>query len=280
MNHNAPHKTMISVAPNGGRLKKADHSQIPITLDEIVYCAAECQEAGASMIHVHIRDENGNHLLDAQGYTDVINSIHQALSDKLLVQITTESIGKYTPEQQITLVKQVRPQSASMALRELLPNKNSENEFSKFMLWLKAENILPQIILYSLEEARLLKDLIKRGVMPYNDIPVLFVLGRYTIDNKSSPIDLLAFANENHSIFGHWTICAFGKQESACAMTACLLDGHARVGFENNYYMPDGSIAKNNAQLVRLLSDQLSNLGLQTSNAHELAESWQQILDR
>ena len=58
----------IAVAPNGGRKTKADHPALPLTPAELAATAAECLEAGAAMIHVHVRDANGRHLLDADAY--------------------------------------------------------------------------------------------------------------------------------------------------------------------------------------------------------------------
>ena len=63
-----PHPVAIAVAPNGGRRVKVDHPAIPLTAKELAETAAECLEAGAAMIHVHVRDAGGGHLLDADAY--------------------------------------------------------------------------------------------------------------------------------------------------------------------------------------------------------------------
>ena len=55
----------ITVAPNGGRRSKADHPALPLTVPELVRTAAECLAAGAAMLHLHIRDAQGGHLLDS-----------------------------------------------------------------------------------------------------------------------------------------------------------------------------------------------------------------------
>ena len=72
---------------------------------------------------------------------------------------------------------------------------------------------------------------------------VLFVLGRYAAEQTSSPSDLLAFLNADDGAYP-WAMCAFGRLEHACVMAAAASGGHVRVGFENNLYLPDGSLAQ------------------------------------
>ena len=67
MSHNDV--VMIAVAPNGARKTQQDHPQLPISPKEIAHTAAACLDAGACMLHLHVRDENLGHSLDAQRYT-------------------------------------------------------------------------------------------------------------------------------------------------------------------------------------------------------------------
>lgn len=92
-----PHRVAIAVAPNGGRRTKADHPNIPLTPAELARTAAECLEVGASMIHIHVRRPDGRHLLDVDAYRQAIDTIRAEVGDKLVIQITTEALGIYTP---------------------------------------------------------------------------------------------------------------------------------------------------------------------------------------
>ena len=116
------HRVIIAVAPNGGTRTKTDHPGIPLTAAELAITAAECLEAGAAMIHAHVRSADGTHLLDAAAYGDAISAIRSAVSDRIVIQITTESLGRYKPAEQIAVLKAVRPEAASLALRELAPD--------------------------------------------------------------------------------------------------------------------------------------------------------------
>src|SRR5215467_5824953 len=94
-------RVAIAVAPNGGRRTKADHPALPITPDELADVAAASLEAGAAMIHVHVRDRDGCHLLDAEAYRAVIAAIRASVGDRLVLQITSEALGIYQPEEQM-----------------------------------------------------------------------------------------------------------------------------------------------------------------------------------
>jgi uncharacterized protein (DUF849 family) len=98
---------------------------------------------------------------------------------------------------------------------------------------------------------------------------VLFVLGRYSAGQTSSPSDLLPFlAAYDHA--HPWAMCAFGRHEHACAAAAAALGGHARVGFENNLYLRDGSVAGDNAALVRQVAEVAGALGRRMATADQV----------
>jgi 3-keto-5-aminohexanoate cleavage enzyme len=259
-------RVAITVAPNGGRRTKADHPAIPLTAAELGRTAAECLEAGASMIHTHVRKLDGTHVLDVQAYRDAIAAIRSEVGDRMVVQITTESLGIYKPAEQ----KAVRPEAASLALRELAPNQAAEPDFFEALGWMKRENVMPQIILYDPSEVIRLAGMIERGNLPWRDIPVLYALGRYTASLTSRPRDLLPFIASDMPRFATWSVCAFGHHEAACATAAASLGGHVRVGFENNLALPNGDQAPSNAGLVRTIADVLRMLGMFHYDAAEI----------
>jgi uncharacterized protein (DUF849 family) len=80
----------LAVAPNGGRRGKSDHPALPITPAEVARTAAQCAEAGAAMIHLHVRDRYGRHVLDADAYRAATDAIHREAGSEIVVQITSE----------------------------------------------------------------------------------------------------------------------------------------------------------------------------------------------
>lgn len=259
----------ITVAPNGGRRTKIDHPAIPLTADELARTAAECLDAGAAMIHVHVRRPDGRHLLDADAYREAITAIRSEVGQRMVIQITSEALGIYAPAEQIAVVKAVRPEAVSLALRELVPDAGAESAFAEFLLWAKQADVQPQIILYDPAEAVQLSGMIERSIVPWQQIPVLYVLGRYTVSQTSQPDDLLPFLASAAPDFDNWSVCAFGRHEAACVTAGALLGGHIRVGFENNLSLPDGEQAPSNAALVSVVASSIRQLGLTPCTADE-----------
>jgi 3-keto-5-aminohexanoate cleavage enzyme len=265
-------RVVLTVAPTGGRKTKADHPALPLSTDELARTAAECLERGASMIHLHVRDAEGQHSLDPEAYRATIGHICQEVGDRLVLQITSESIGRYSPAEQRAVVLKTNPEAVSLALRELAPEAPDERDFCVFLGKLKQMRVWPQIILYTPAEAERLGAMVKQGLVPFEKLSVLYVLGRYSITRTASARDLLPFIAPDMPRFHSWSVCAFGRRETACVTAAALLGGHARVGFENNLNLPDGARAASNADLVGAAARALEAVGLQTQTADALRE--------
>ncbi len=240
---------ILTVAPNGARKTQADHPALPMTPAEIASCAAACVEAGAAMIHLHVRDKDGRHTLDAETYRAAMAAIERAIGNRIVVQITSEAVGMYRAEQQIAMVRELRPEAVSLAVREIVPDQAHEAPAAVFFAWMRKESVLPQFIVYSDADLARFDDLVARGVVPPGRHFMLFVLGRYTQGQRSQPTDLLPFFTANRAQ-RPWAVCAFGPREAACAAAATAFGGHVRVGFENNLYLADGSTAPDNAALI------------------------------
>lgn len=238
---------LISVAPNGARRNKADHPAIPLTLSEIIADARACHAAGAAMLHLHVRDDQGRHSLDAGLYREALGELARQLPG-LLVQITTESGDRYSPYAQFDCLKAVHPEFASVSVREI----SREPEVAARLYHHAAEaGIAIQHILYDPEDLALLHEWMRDGlVSPDEARSLLLVLGRYATAQAGDPRDLLPFLSTLPST-AIWSVCAFGQREAACAAVAMAFGGHVRVGFENNLHLPDGRRAGSNADLVR-----------------------------
>ncbi len=262
---------VIANAPNGATRTKADHPALPMTAAELARNAAEIVEAGAALIHIHVRDAEGRHLLDADAYREATAAIRREVGDRLVVQATSEAAGRYTAPEQIAVVRALRPEAVSLALREIIPDDAHEAAAADFFGWLRRERIMVQIILYSAEEAVRYQALKARGLLGEGEDFPLFVLGRYTSGQVSTPADLVPFlaAGTPPRL---WAMCAFGPKENACATVAAGLGGHVRVGFENNLFAPDGTRAENNRAQVRRAADGARLLNRPLATADTLRE--------
>jgi hypothetical protein len=170
---------MLMVAPNGGRHGREWHAAIPLAAAELAADAVACAAAGASALHCHVRDAEGRHSLDVGLYHEWLAAVRRAAGDRLLLQVTTEAVGIYRPEAQMACVRALRPEAVSLALRELLPEGADPAPFRDFLLWLVAERISPQFILYDPDDVARLERLRQGGTIPQRAPLALFVLGRY-----------------------------------------------------------------------------------------------------
>lgn len=246
---------LIMVAPTGARRTKADHPNLPVTIPEIIESARHCHAAGAQLLHAHVRDETGKHTLDAGLYSELLAEMATQVPT-MQVQITTEAVGIYSPVEQRSVVETVRPKLVSIALREMMAEEDTKT-LRQFYHRQSEAGVAIQHILYAAEDLARLAREIAQGTIPGKNLSLLFVLGRYTKNQQSTPDDLLAFLTEMaqspHTKNAEFMICAFGQAEISCLLFAAEKGGNCRIGFENNILDEDGTLARSNANRVEQL---------------------------
>ena len=245
---------VVMCAPNGARKTKDDHPALPIEPAELADCAAGILAGGASIIHLHVRDAGGAHSLDTERYREAIAAVRERVGDALVIQVTTEACGIYTPDQQMAMVRELRPEAVSVALREICPDDASESAATDFYAWMNDARVMAQHIVYAPEDLQRFAALRDRGVIPDPSPFVLFVLGRYSESLTGDVAELDAFIDATPPDVT-WAVCCFGRTEHEAAVAAAQAGGHARVGFENNLWLPDGQVAGDNTALVEVAAE-------------------------
>ena len=247
----AEDRVIIMSAPNGARRGHADHPALPMTAEESARDAIALRDAGVSILHLHVRDDDGNHSLDVEHYRQAIAAVEKSVGDELLIQATTEAVGQYTSDQQIALVRELKPDAVSLALREICPAESNENVAAEFFAWMRSENIWPQYILYTVEDVVRFDDMRQRGIFAEDAPFVMFVLGEYANSVAGTVEDLNKLLAATDPAAYPWAVCCFGRHENEVMLAATAQGGHVRLGFENNLHLPDGEIAPDNAALIR-----------------------------
>ncbi len=256
----------IGVAPNGARRMPTDHEALPITPTQLALCARQCVEAGATWFHVHVRDDQGAHSLDPGRYREAFAAIHEAVGEALVLQMTTEAVGRYTPAQQMAAVRALQPQAVSLAVRELFADEAGLADALAFWHELREAGTAMQFIVYDTDDLRRLVALHQRPGGFQGCPEVLMVLGSYASRKAGHPRDLLPLLGQLPASW-RWSACAFGASELACLVACASLGGGVRVGFENNVWRPDGQPAQDNAELVRQVAGTLDALGIPRASA-------------
>ena len=262
---------IVTVAPNGAYKQPADHLAVPITPGTLATTAKACLDAGAAMLHMHIRDAQGRHSLDVEGYREAQRVVRQAVGDAMVIQITSEAAGVYQAPAQIAMVEALQPEAVSIGLREIDKPEIGEAGLQRFFSDLAQRRTMVQVILYDVADLRRWQALRASGVVPDAPWFLLFVLGRYSAGQTSSPRDLLPFLAA-HEGPEPWAVCAFGVAENTCITAATLIGGHARVGFENNLLCKDGSVAPDNTALVRQAVEVAAALGRPLATAADIRQ--------
>ena len=240
------HPTLIAVAPNGARKNKDSHPNIPLTAEEIGLEAKSCMEAGAGMIHLHVRTNQGGHSLSVDYYHEAIQQINLQTKHGIFIQATTEAVGIYSPEEQFEMAHTLLPPSISISLREIedLDETVINDNFNR----LRSNNVSPQVILYNSNDVQKYQHYLNEKILPGSAYPILLVLGKHHAQGSFELADIKEGKLEIPA--SSIMVCAFGEEEYLAGQIAIDHNWHTRIGFENNEYLKDGRTAKNNAELV------------------------------
>ncbi len=252
--------TYLMVAPNGARKTKTDHPLLPVTSPELVQTALACWQAGAQGLHAHIRNADQSHLLDAGRYRELL-ALLKEIVPALEIQVTTEAAGIYQAAEQRQLVLDLRPDWISLSVREMAQEPDL-TVVQDFYAELSQCQICIQHILYDVDDLRRFFGWIAQGVVPRQaSLSILWVLGRYSTSGNSDSAEMNQVATALQAlgtdIPEQVMVCAFGLGQIPCLVEAAKCGWDCRVGFENGWWKQDGSIAKDNADLLQDLCDQL-----------------------
>lgn len=239
----------IMLAPNGARLTKADHPALPMTPAEILETTQSCRAEGVDGLHLHLRDAEGKHLLDADAYADALDLFRTEMPC-FPVQITTEAVGMYDPAHQRHVALNSGADMVSASVRELC--RDDHDVTRAFYNDCHQRGIAVQHILYDVEDAALLTRVLDETLLTAPDLQLIFVLGRYAVGQKSDPKELDPFLGwlKATGLSPDWAVCAFGPGEAPALLRAVQAGGKCRIGFENSRQHADGSVAKDNAARV------------------------------
>ena len=270
----AEQRVMIISAPNGARRTHADHAAIPLTASQMATEARQLVDQQVAVLHLHVRDKDLGHTIDPDIYREVTAAIRKAVADELIIQVTTESVGIYNRYEQMEMVRSLRPEAVSLALRELCPDVSSESEAGRFYEFLQKENIWPQHLLYTAAEVARFEELRKRGVFAEERPICLLVLGNYVGAVEGKLEELADMRTRADFEKFPWCVCCFGKSELQCMLAATGQSGHVRLGFENNLWLEDGTIAATNAELIRQYRQAICDSVRKPATADEVREQF------
>lgn len=234
---------ILSVATTGGMHGKEANENLPEQPEEIVDDVVACREAGATIVHIHARDENGDPTKDPAKFQEIRDLIDERAPD-MLVNFTTG--GGTSPEDRIAPVKGTdpAPDLATIDLIQSLP-RDQHIEFGEIMDDL---GVKPEIELFNDGQFNKMDELIEEDLLeePYW-CTVIFGMD---ISTKPHPRNVLNLV-DNLPEGTEWQAMGIGRHQLPLTTLAITLGGHVRVGMEDNVYYRYGELAESNAQLVK-----------------------------
>ncbi|AOT70105.1 3-keto-5-aminohexanoate cleavage protein [Geosporobacter ferrireducens] len=241
-------KLIITAALTGAEVTKVQQPNLPVSPDEIAEAAYACYKAGASIVHVHARDAEGNPTQSYEVYKEIKEKIEAKCN--IIVQPSTGGATWHTPEERLQPVE-LKPEMATLSCGtcNFGPEvfMNSEEYIEKFAARMKELGVKPEIEVFERGMIENAIRLVKKGLL---DTPVHFdfVLG-VPGACPGTPEDLMHMVRSIPA-GSTWTVAGIGRAETPLAVMAIVLGGNVRVGFEDNVYYEKGVMAESNAQLV------------------------------
>jgi 3-keto-5-aminohexanoate cleavage enzyme len=242
--------TIITVAPTGAEHAKSDVPNLPVTLDELVRTAQDCERVGASMIHVHIRDDAAQPTLDLVRLKDTVAALHEQTN--LIVQLSTG--GAVTdPESDRLRVLDALPDSASCTMGTVNFGDDVFMNRWEFIVELHQRmaerGIVPEYEIFDLGQLSSLHRLLdKHGPPAGGHVHVDLVMG--VPGGMSGDTETLAAAMRLVPTGASFSATGVGRASLPVMFASLSAGGHLRVGMEDTITYARGERVKDNAQLV------------------------------
>src|SRR5215207_3919944 len=245
--------TLITVAPTGAESSKAAVPALPVTIDELVATAKECEALGAAIIHVHIRDDAAQPTLDQGRLRDTVVALRQ--STDLIVQLS--SGGAVTdPESDRLAVLDAQPEMASCTMGTVNFGDDVFLNRWRFIVELhtrmQERGIIPEYEIFDLGHLTALERLLdKHGLPAGGHVHVDFVMG-VPGGLPGTTEALVACKQALHNLPDTTTFSAtgIGRTTIPVLLASLASGGHLRVGMEDTVTYAKGQPVESNAQLV------------------------------
>lgn len=251
-----PDKLIITVAPTGSMPRKEQTPHVPVTTEEIVADALRCEQAGASVLHIHTRDEDQNPSDDPARFADVVRGL-KGRTD-LILQISTGGRAG------VDLASRIKRLAAGGEMASLttgsvnFPNSayvNPPDLIDGLAAEMQRRGIKPEMEVFDLSMLYNALDLVKRGLA---DAPLQFNFVMGLKGAMPAKVEHLAHLVTFLPPGSTWTVSGMGAAQLTMAVHAILMGGHVRVGLEDNIYFRKGELASNVMLVERIV--QISRL--------------------
>lgn len=243
--------TLITVAPTGAEVDKAQWPQLPTTLDELVSTARACEAAGAGLVHVHVRDDAHLPTLDLPRLVDTVTALRQETS--LVVQLSTGGSVRDPLDDRLKVLE-AEPDSCSLTCGTV---NFGDEVFSNpwgFMVELyrrtQEQEVVPEFELFDLGHVASLRRLLDTCGLPYGGKVHVDLVTGVPGGMPGTTEALVAAVQMLPPEVTSWSATGIGRSHLPVMAAALSLGGGLRVGMEDNLMYGRGRPVSGNAELV------------------------------
>ncbi|HLR35368.1 MAG TPA: 3-keto-5-aminohexanoate cleavage protein [Tissierellales bacterium] len=263
-------KLIITAAICGAEVTKEHNPNVPYTVEEIGREAESAYKAGASVIHLHVREDDGTPTQDKERFRVCIEEIKKRCPDVIIQPSTGGAVGM-TDEERLQPVE-LLPEMATLDCGTLnfggdeifVNTENTIKNFGKVMI---EKGVKPEIEVFDKGMVDFAVRYAKQGYI-LEPMHFDFVLGV----QMNATVRDLAFMVDSIPAGSTWTVAGMGRHEIPMSTAAIIMGGHARVGFEDNIYLSKGVLAESNGQLVEKVARIAKELGREIATPAEARE--------
>lgn len=265
-------KLIITAAICGAEVTKEHNPAVPYTVAEMVREAKSAYDAGAAILHVHVREDDGTPTQSRERYKEVMDAILKELPDVILIPSTGGAVGMSAEER--LQPTELMPEMATLdcgtvnfgdeVFENTIPMMRA---FGKRMM---ENNIKPEYECFDMGHLETIVHMVNKGQAPGHPMQFNFVLG--VAGASSASINNLVWLVNAIPAGSTWTATGIGRHEFPLAAHAIAMGGHVRVGFEDNLYIEKGVLAKSNGELVEKVVRIAKELGREIASPAEARE--------
>lgn len=250
---------LITAAVVGAETMREHNPNVPYTPDEIAAEAVRCREAGASMVHVHGRRDDGSPTQDRETFRQILEKI-RGRSD-ILVQFSTGGAVWMDVEERIEALD-LRPDMATLTTGTVNFGDdvfmNSWPMIKTIAARLQQHDVRPEVEVFDTGMVDAALRLVKEGLLS-EPIHFDFVLG--VPGAMGAAPENLDFLVSKIPSDATWCVAGVGRHELPLAYKAIEMGGHVRVGLEDNVYVAKGQLAQGSWELVQKVAERAAEVG-------------------
>lgn len=265
-------KTIITVATTGAWPSKKDNPNIPLTPEEIAADVYECYKAGAAVAHLHMRDDEGKGTMSTAKFEETVKLIREKCD--IVINLTTSGDLNATDETRQAHLKSIRPELASYDCGSMnwMHNSlfiNSPQFLEQLGMTMQECGVKPEIEIFDAGMIYNSLYYLKKGVLKA-PLHYQFVLG--AAGGTAATVENLVYLKNLIPEGSTWSALGIGKGHVPIMLAAVAMDGHIRVGMEDNVYYGPGLLAESNAQLVTRAAGLIRIAGNEVASPDEARE--------